>query len=126
LALHRNITKTQQSLFSALETSLVDAWEVIALRKELTGMWRKTLNDLLGDLKSAKEDVRRIFKYAEMEASRMTKHFTNQMGTAMQAFKEKGQIVVEDLEEVSFPNILSIIHKISPDVRKTVHPTCQG
>lgn len=54
-----------------MDISLKDAWKAVTSQVEMTGKWKKILEDLIEDLLGAREDLAGVFESAEEEASRM-------------------------------------------------------
>jgi hypothetical protein len=79
LILHKNITKTQKSLFSALSTSLEEAWESITAQKSFGGIWKTTLNGVLEDLAETKGKVMDALRDAGANATGIIKNLTQEL-----------------------------------------------
>ncbi|RPB16880.1 hypothetical protein P167DRAFT_570052 [Morchella conica CCBAS932] len=106
LILHKNITKTQKSLFSALSTSLEDVWESITAQKSFGGIWKTTLNDVLDDLAETRGKVMDALRDAEANATGIIKSLTQEL-----EIRKKEQIqTVSELDQVqtSIPRTFEI------------------
>ncbi|KAI5852883.1 Tht1-like nuclear fusion protein-domain-containing protein [Morchella snyderi] len=79
LILHKNITKTQKSLFSALSTSLEEAWESVTAQKSFKGVWKTTLNGVLEDLAETKGKVVDALRDAEANATSIINNLTQEL-----------------------------------------------
>lgn len=101
LALHKNITKTQQSLFIALETSLNESWESISTQKEFAGTWRRILSDVLGELMQTKREVVNAMKGVGADATEVIRRFIEELGDVKknnrEAVMEMDQVRISDL-----------------------------
>lgn len=100
LVLHKNITKTQRYLFTALEASLNESWESITAQKEFASTWRRILSDVLGELMQTKGEVVDAMKAADAGAMEIIRRFIEELENARknnrEAILEIDQVKISD------------------------------
>lgn len=122
LALHKNITRVQQSLFSTLDSSLAEVWESITTQKEFTGTWRRALDEVLGDLEEAKAEVTGALKAAEANATGVIRRFAKEV----ESTRKETQQAAGGLDQVATKNPKTkskylAYHTVSPFVGRAVN-----
>jgi len=86
---HRNITRTHQSLFTIIEVSLKDAWRAVKMQTEATTKLKKFIEELAEDYRGAKINL-----------AEDTTKMADTMNGNLERLYERGQAAVDRLELV--------------------------
>jgi hypothetical protein len=57
LALHRNVTRVQEQLLKAMDTSLDEVWRTQAEQKAFSGSWKEFLSRVMGDVEDLQDGI---------------------------------------------------------------------
>jgi len=86
---HRNITRTHQSLFTIIEMSLKDAWRAAKMQTDATAKLKKFIEELAEDYRGAKINL-----------AEDTTKMADTMNSNLERLYERGQAAVDRLEFV--------------------------